>query len=437
MSISPILPVMNTFGSSETTERRRGAALLILPTEAELLRTARQCTATGAVSLLAIRITGLASADQRSADAAIDTIARRLRGIGDTLAIAPSGGDAFTVLSHAESVEQARVHADRIRRAIRTQVNDLPPAHLLRACVAVVVVERWGDAPAALAAANRVVDQARSVAPDHTATCAEGPDAWSARQLEVARRLARGSGSSDLAISYQPIVDRQGSVTGAEGLLRVAHANGEWACPDEFLSLATQIGAAPAVTDVVVDGVCRDLGRALARGDHPDLAWVSCNMNVAQLADPDCLPVILGALARSGLEPERLVVEVAEADLLLHEDAVRPALETLVDVGIGVAIDAFGATAGAFELIGTTPASIVKLDRRITARVRGSRGDRQFVEAVATRCEDNGIDLVAQGIEHESLESTMFLLGCTHGQGFLHGTASPLDRLDTEDARTP
>ncbi len=255
------------------------------------------------------------------------------------------------------------------------------------------------------------------------------------RHLAVDLQTALRSGQ--FFLEYQPIVDLvSGSCTGVEALLRWHHPSRGTLGPDEFIDELESGGPIAEVGAWILDEACRqgarwqDDGHALA---------VSVNVSARQFEQERILDDVDAALAASGLEPDRLVLELTET-VVMHdvEDAVRR-LSLLKEQGVRVAIDDFGTGYSSLAYLRRLPLDVLKIDRSFVTAMGDSAETEALVHTLAQLAKSLGLATIAEGVESEEQRRRLRAEGVDAGQGFLFSAPlapSDVDRLLRPSPRT-
>src|SRR5579884_4310554 len=168
-----------------------------------------------------------------------------------------------------------------------------------------------------------------------------------------------------LVLHYQPLVDMASRrAIGFEALVRWAHPVRGVIPPLRFIPLAEQTGLMPELGEWVLTQACRQARSWTSASGEPP--FVSVNISIRQLEDPEFIVRFRRALDRSGLEPSRLKVEVTESVLANGVDTISPLLAQLREMGVGVLLDDFGTGYSSLAYLRELPLDGVKLDRIFT-----------------------------------------------------------------------
>lgn len=227
----------------------------------------------------------------------------------------------------------------------------------------------------------------------------------------LARVIRRTLAEQVMVVRYQPVIDlKTGRAVGAEALARLPHPFHGELSPHAFLPLVEAMGLLPDLTAIVLHQSCRLFA------SNPRLGWVSVNLSSEDLADPR-LPDLLGEeLEISGLEPERLVIEINED--VVPEAHVLRAAERVTDLGVRLALDDYGTGMSSLAQVRDLPLDMVKLDRSVVAAAP-HRAEADLLMPMVSLIHSLGLDAVAEGIETAGQADRCREAGVTYGQGFL------------------
>ncbi|MBW8804219.1 MAG: EAL domain-containing protein [Catenulisporales bacterium] len=250
------------------------------------------------------------------------------------------------------------------------------------------------------------------------------------RRAGLDRALAEGA----FTLRYQPIVylaDR--TLAGFESLIRWPQPDGSVVLPDEFIALAEATGQiVPMGRWVLRTATTRAAAwnrkRAAAQMSP---VHVTVNVSAHELRAPTFPDTVAEALAASGLEPERLILEATESSLIDHTDRALANLNAVRDLGVRLALDDFGTGYSSLSYLRDLPVGILKIDKGFTAEV--GRHDRQtaLVEGIVGIGRALGLSVIAEGIETEYQYRRMCAMGIDLGQGWLFGR--PLESEDADE----
>jgi len=219
-----------------------------------------------------------------------------------------------------------------------------------------------------------------------------------------------------------------GSISGAEALLRWQHPTRGLIGPGEFLAVAEAAGVIGPIGKWVVDQAIQAVHRLDAEGLGSG-CFVAANVSVHQLEDPGFAGHVVDTLVRSGIEPARLHIEVTETLPLGDSLAMSTNLATLRSCGVVIALDDFGTRYATLETLLRCPLDVVKIDRIFVDRITIDPVARGLVAAVVNLCAEVGMEVVAEGVETAEQATALVALGCPFGQGYFFGRPVPVEQF--------
>jgi predicted signal transduction protein with EAL and GGDEF domain len=243
------------------------------------------------------------------------------------------------------------------------------------------------------------------------------------RGMEYDLRRALGAGQFEL--HYQPVVHLEtDKISGFEALVRWQHPEKGTIPPDQFIRLAEEIGFIVPLGEWILREACATAAK------WPPHLRVSVNLSPAQFKNSGLVQVVVGALASSGLAPERLELEITETALLDNSEGTIAMLYRLRELGVRIAMDDFGTGYSSLAYLQSFPFDRIKIDRSFIRDIAESTGSINIVRAVAALARGLGMETTAEGVETNEQRDTLKLEGCTEMQGFLFSKARPADELE-------
>jgi diguanylate cyclase (GGDEF)-like protein len=226
-------------------------------------------------------------------------------------------------------------------------------------------------------------------------------------------------------LHYQPVVDvatRQ--ICGVEALVRWRHPDRGLVGPDEFIPLAESTGLIAPIGEWILQRACADAAK------WPSHVKLAINISAVQFKKGNLFEVILCALVESGLEPERLELEITETSLLENQEAHLATIRQLKNLGITLALDDFGTGYSSVTYLTNFPFDKIKIDRAFTRDVLERRDYAAVVSSVIALA--RGLDKLTtvEGIETEQQFEYMRQAGVNLAQGYLFSRPVPVAELD-------
>jgi diguanylate cyclase (GGDEF)-like protein/PAS domain S-box-containing protein len=236
----------------------------------------------------------------------------------------------------------------------------------------------------------------------------------------LAAELRRAIDDSALFLLYQPVFDlHDGSMRGAEALVRWRHPERGVIAPAEFIPVAERRGLIGAIGDFVLDEACRQLASWTSTGRCPEHFTIGVNVSGRELRDPELAHRVAATLERHGIAPTRLVLEITENVLLGELGDAHHAITRLAQLGVRIALDDFGTGCSTLAHLRHLQTNILKIDRSFVSQLGGESRDREIIAAVTGMAHALGMTATAEGVETETQRDELTAIGCDAAQGYL------------------
>ncbi len=242
------------------------------------------------------------------------------------------------------------------------------------------------------------------------------------RELEV--ELWDAFDRGELEAFYQPQVDlADRRIVGVEALARWRHPERGYVLPSEFVPVAEAVGLIEPLGLWILERACEDAAR------WPVPIKVAVNVSPLQFTRSDLAANVEAALARSGLAPGRLNLEITESLFLQENKAIGATIARLRALGVSFAIDDFGTGYSSLAYVRKFPVEKIKIDQSFVRGLPDDRESAAIVRAMCTLAQGLSMAVNAEGIETEEQAAMLRLFGCVEGQGYLFGKPQPAARL--------
>lgn len=224
----------------------------------------------------------------------------------------------------------------------------------------------------------------------------------------------------ELFLLYQPLIEGQGRVIGAEALCRWRNrARGE-VSPAEFIPLAENCGFIQELGPWVLETACTSLAAWHAMPGMSELA-LSVNVSARQFHHPDFVRQVLDVLERTGADPSRLKLELTESIFAGDLDEIVTKMSALRARGIRFSLDDFGTGYSSLGYLKILPLDQLKIDRSFVRDVLNDRNDEAIIRTVIALGRSLRLSVIAEGVETEEQRAFLERSGCVLYQGYLFG----------------
>ena len=359
-------------------------------------------------------------------DLLLREVARRLDEAGrDQDLVARFGGDEFAVLTRPlAGIDEAERLAHDLLEALRPQAHLGGIALDVRATVGIAVHPRDGDdaelllVRAAMALHAGKQDGRPVLVYDHAS------DDHTPERLALAGELRHAIEAGELLLSYQPKLDlRTGAITGVEALVRWRHPQRGVLMPDQFIELAERTGLVRPLTHWTLEEAADQQMRWSAQGVDLTIA-----VNISARALTPDLPGAVAALVTSH-PGARLEIELTETLMIEGASDAMDVVDALAATGVRLAVDDFGTGYSSLAYLKHLPVRELKIDRGFVTAMDTDAGDRAIVRATVDLGRRLGLDVVAEGVESETVLENLRALGCHFAQGFAVGRPMDADAV--------
>jgi len=246
-------------------------------------------------------------------------------------------------------------------------------------------------------------------------------------EMEAALRQALDKG--ELQLYYQPQVDQDDQLIGAEALLRWFPADREMISPADFIPLAEETGLILTIGKWVLDTACAQL-KAWESDPRTQSLLMSVNVSARQFHQPDFVTTVQNSMDSSGINPARLKLELTESVVLENVDAVVDRMQQLNALGVTFCLDDFGTGYSSLSYLKRLPLDQVKIDQSFICDVTVDPNDAAIVRAIMAMSRSLGLQVIAEGVETQAQRDFLLQNACTAFQGFLFCEPIPINEWD-------
>ncbi len=242
-----------------------------------------------------------------------------------------------------------------------------------------------------------------------------------AAQQELAKALKLALARGEIGLHYQPVFASGGQLAGFEALARWRHPERGEIPPAQFIPAAEAGGLILPLAEQVLRQACTEA----ARWAKP--LRIAVNISPLQFHHGDLPGLIDMVLSETGLEPERLELEITEGVMIADFDRTMLVLHRIKALGVRIALDDFGTGYSSLSYLHMFPLSTLKIDRSFVANLGAASEAAAIARAVIALGHALGIEVVAEGVE--TREQLDFLIdeGCDYTQGYLLGEPRPAE----------
>jgi diguanylate cyclase (GGDEF)-like protein len=341
--------------------------------------------------------------------------------------VARLGGDEFAVLqTGVQGSEDVATLAQRVAQALAAPYDlagqRVPGGASVGAAIHGVDAT---DTPELMHRADLALYRAKTQGRGGYSFYDAGLDEQLQHRRVLTRELKEALARDELVLYYQPLYGADGrSLCGYEALARWPHPQRGFVPPSEFITLAEETGMIDDLGAWVLREACAEAAR------WPAPLSVAVNLSAAQFRHEGAIITeVSRALARSGLPPQRLELEITESLLINNTEQVLASLKALHAMGVRIAMDDFGTGYSSLAYLWRFPFDKVKIDRAFTQNMHSDAKVSFIVKSIVSLAHSLDIRVNAEGVETDAQMQLLRDHGCDELQGYLLGRPVPPDHL--------
>jgi predicted signal transduction protein with EAL and GGDEF domain len=248
-----------------------------------------------------------------------------------------------------------------------------------------------------------------------------------AQRLELELDLKQAADRDQFVLHFQPIVEMESSTAvGVEALIRWRHPTQGLILPDRFIPIAEESGQIHALGRWVLWEACR---RVVEWEDTFGRLQLNVNISGAQIRQASLVREVGEILEDTGLEPDRLILEVTESVLMEVSSSNTERLEALTKLGVQLAVDDFGTGYSSLQYLKRFPFDWLKIAKPFVDGVGDSDSQARIAQAIIGLAHSLEIEVIAEGIESTRQANVLGDLGCLKGQGFHFSPPLPAEEI--------
>lgn len=352
---------------------------------------------------------------------------------GDT--VARLGGDEFVLIlkdlsdDTRRAVAQTQTVCEKIQVALNQPYQLAGHDHHSTPSLGVTLIQDFGSSlDELLKQADLAMYQAKAAGRNSLSFFDPAMQAELEGRAVLLAQLREALREEQFQLYYQPQVDGEDRLIGAEALLRWRHPSRGLLDPDAFIPIAEETGLILPLGQWVLETACAQLA---AWSRHAETAGLSLAVNVSarQFRQASFVDQVRTTLEHFGLDPCRLDLELTESLLLDDIDDTVAKMTSLKALGVGFALDDFGTGYSSLDYLKRLPLSQLKIDRSFVKDLLTDPCDAAIVSAILALARSFGLKVIAEGVETEAQREFLNRIGCGAFQGFLFGRPRPIEAL--------
>ena len=348
---------------------------------------------------------------------------------GDTAA--RIGGDEFgIVIEDLSDLERAKAIAERFLSAIKQPMEVEGSEIVVEASIGIAVGNSSSSADVLVRNADIAMYVAKNQGKGRVQVYERGMHRRLSERQSLIADLRRALSRSELVVYYKPAFRlNDGSIAGAEALVRWSHPTRGMILPVEFIPLAEETGMIREIGEFVLRDAC-ELAKSW-QTRYPDSSLlVSVNVSAKQILAPGFVEEVRRVIEDAEVDPSALTLEITESVMLEDPDRSLAVLDELKKLRVKLALDDFGTGFSSLSYLKQFPIDILKIDKSFIDDINVSKKNERLTGATIELGQRLQLSVFAEGIERRDQLEYLRALNAEFGQGFLF--SQPLAREDLE-----
>lgn len=370
-------------------------------------------------------------------DRLLRAVAARLRAsVREDDTVARHGDDDFAILVSyvGDSGEEALAHAEQIVRQVQGALQqpyrlgdtERDVHYVTLSCGISLFYDRESTLESLLKQAEVALYRAKQDGRGNVRFFSPDMQAVADARMRMEAGLHEAIEAGSLRVFYQPQVDRDGRLVGAEALVRWPLADGSMVSPAEFIPLAEDTGLIVPLGLWVLRTACAQLARWQADERTRHLT-IAVNVSPRQFHQADFGAGVKQMVSAAGVDPSLLKLELTESAILNNLDDTVVRMNQLRESGIRFALDDFGTGYSSLSYLKRLPFAQLKIDQSFVRDMAEDEGSAAIVLAILSMGKALGLEIVAEGVETPAQREFLRRNGCAFYQGYLFGKPMPIE----------
>ncbi|MCF8719853.1 EAL domain-containing protein [Nitrospina gracilis] len=257
---------------------------------------------------------------------------------------------------------------------------------------------------------------------------AQSMNTLAVERMIIEKNMRKAMGGTEFQLYYQPKVClRTGKVVGMEALLRWENPELGFVNPQKSIPIAEETRLIIQIGRWIIESACQQIKRL--EKINPDIN-IAVNLSVIQFNSPDLVSEIKGIIRDTGIDPQKLQVEVTESILIQDSTLAISILQNLNDLGIKICIDDFGTGYSSLSYLKNMPIDYLKVDQSFIRDLTDPTNEA-ITRAVVALAQSLGMKTIAEGVETNEQKNFLQMIHCDEGQGYLF--SKPLEAHRAEE----
>jgi diguanylate cyclase (GGDEF)-like protein len=365
-------------------------------------------------------------------DMLLKECARRLQScIREADTVARLGGDEFVIILDelSEQADEAAVQAETVGTKVIDELNRIYDVggHELHSSPSIGVVIFRGhefENDELLKRADMAMYQSKAAGRNTLRFFDPAMQATVNARSEMENALLAAIQNNEFELFYQPQVDGDEHIFGAEALIRWRHPKRGMVSPAEFIPVAEESGLILPIGYWVLHEACQRLAIWANQAETAHLV-LAVNVSARQFRMPTIVQEVKDLLGHTGIDPSRLKIELTEGLLLDNITDAIDKMQQLRALGVSLALDDFGTGYSSLNYLKKLPLDQLKIDQSFVRDLLDDPEDETICRVIIALGNSMGLAVIAEGVETQAQRQFLLNEHCLLAQGYLYSRPLP------------
>lgn len=246
-------------------------------------------------------------------------------------------------------------------------------------------------------------------------------------KLELERDLQKAFHNREFTLHYQPIVDKEGGIIGAEALIRWNHPSLGFISPGQFIPLAEETGMVKEIGKWALFTATKQVKQWLELSK----LYVSINLSAPEFSNSLLIEIVQSALRQADdLDPGCLKLEITETQGMMFPEKSIDRMEKMKELGIQIYIDDFGTGQSSLNYLKRLPAEVLKIDKIFVEEIVENLNELSFLENIIALAKRRGKKIIIEGVSDRGKYLRLKEMDCDAMQGFYFAKPLPPEEFE-------
>lgn len=238
-------------------------------------------------------------------------------------------------------------------------------------------------------------------------------------KLKLENQIYQAFKNNEFVIYHQPIFNfAKNKVTGSEALIRWDSPSKGIVSPVMFVDVLENSSMIVPIGYWIFEECFRQY--KMIKTHKPDLDFsMSINVSARQFIDPHFINQLETLYKKHNVPPQNFKLEITER-ILMEGGLILDLLAKCKEHGFAISLDDFGTGFSSLQYLSQMPIDFLKIDRTFVMNIQKDPKTEAVVSSIIFLAKKLNLKIISEGIESQTEEAIMRVLGCDYGQGYYY-----------------